>query len=99
MSFEAESNSELTVIIPTYQLHFRFPVQNKIHKQNFLSDTRIGILASIAGPCDFLPDEFQKYLSLFRSLVSKYSMVDKALCSLIHDKIQFIMATTNQDFF
>ena len=26
-------------------------------------------------------------------------MVDKALCSLIHDKIQFIMATTNQDFF
>jgi hypothetical protein len=55
MSFEVESNSELTVIIPTYQLHFRFPVQNKIHKQNFLSDTRIGILASIAGPCDFLP--------------------------------------------
>ena len=30
MSFEAESNSELTVIIPAYQLHFRFPVQNKI---------------------------------------------------------------------
>jgi hypothetical protein len=26
MSFEAESNSELTVIVPAYQLHFRFPV-------------------------------------------------------------------------
>jgi hypothetical protein len=63
MSFEAESNSELTVIVPAYQLHFRFPVQNKIHKQNILSDTRTGILGSIAGPCDFLPtrsDEFQK---------------------------------------
>ena len=63
MSFEAECNSELTLIVPAYQLHFRFPVQNKIHKQNFLSDTRTGILGSIAGPCDFLPfrsDEFQK---------------------------------------
>jgi hypothetical protein len=57
MSFEAESNSELTVIVPAYQLHFRFPVQNKIHKQKILSDTRTGILGSIAGPssCDFLP--------------------------------------------
>jgi hypothetical protein len=55
MSFEAESNSELTVIISAYQLHFRFPVQNKIHKQKILSDTRTGILGSIAGPCDFLP--------------------------------------------
>jgi hypothetical protein len=63
MSFEAESNSELTVIVPAYQLHFRFPVQNKIHKQKNLSDTRTGILGSIAGPCDFPPawsDEFQK---------------------------------------
>jgi hypothetical protein len=63
MSFEAESNSQLTVIIPAYQLHFQFPVQNKIHKQNFLSDTRTGIFGSIAGPCDFLSarsDEFQK---------------------------------------
>jgi hypothetical protein len=33
MSFEAESNSELTVLVPAYQLHFRFLVQNKIHKQ------------------------------------------------------------------
>ena len=55
MSFEAESNSELTVIVPAYQLHFRFPVQNKIHKQTFLLDTQTGILDSIAGPCDFLP--------------------------------------------
>jgi hypothetical protein len=55
MSFEAESNSELTVIAPAYQLHFRFPVQNKIHKQEILSDTRTGIFGSIAGPCDFLP--------------------------------------------
>ena len=63
MSFEAESNPELTVIVLAYQLHFRFPVQNKIHKQKILSDTRTGILSSIAGPCDFLParsDEFQK---------------------------------------
>ena len=55
MSFEAESNSELTVIVPAYQLHFWFPVQNKIHKQKNLSDTRTGILGSITGPCDFLP--------------------------------------------
>jgi hypothetical protein len=63
MSFDAESNSELTMIVPAYQLHFRLPVQNKIHKQNFLSDTRTGILGSIASPCDFLPtrsDQFQK---------------------------------------
>ena len=37
MSFEAESNSELTVIVPGYQLHFRLTVQNKIHKQKCLS--------------------------------------------------------------
>jgi hypothetical protein len=55
MSFKAESNSELTVIVPVYQLHLRFPVQNKIHKQKILSDTRTGILGSIADPCDFLP--------------------------------------------
>jgi hypothetical protein len=51
--FEAESNSELTVFVPAYQLHFRFPVQNKIHKPKILSNTRTGILGSIAGPCDF----------------------------------------------
>jgi hypothetical protein len=63
MSFEAGSNSELTVIVPPYQLHFRFPVQNKIHKQKILSDTWTGILGSIADPCDFLParsNEFKK---------------------------------------
>jgi hypothetical protein len=54
MSFEAESNSELTVLVPAYQLHFRFLVQNKIHKQQILSDTRTSILGNIAGPCDFL---------------------------------------------
>ena len=66
MSFEAESNSELTVIVPAYQLHFRFPVENKIHKQKILSDTRTG---SIVGPCDFLPvrsDEFQKSVTGFQ---------------------------------
>ena len=66
MAFEAESNSELTVIVPAYQLHFRFPVQNKIHKQKFLSATWTGIFGSIAGPCDFLParsDEFQSLLN------------------------------------
>jgi hypothetical protein len=63
MSFEAESNSELTVIVPAYQLHIRFLVQNKIHKKTILSDTQTGKLGSIAVPCDFLPtrsDEFQK---------------------------------------
>jgi hypothetical protein len=66
MSFEAESNSELTVIVPAKRLHFRFLVQNKIDKQKILSDTRTGMLASIAGPCDFLParsDEFKKIWS------------------------------------
>jgi hypothetical protein len=66
---DAESNSELTVIVPAYQLHFRFPVQNKIHKQKILSDTRTGILGSIAGPCDFLParsDKFQKVCPPFK---------------------------------
>jgi hypothetical protein len=61
MSFEAESNSELTVIVSAYQLHFRFPVQNKIHKQKFLSDTRTGILGSIAGPYDFLLQKGLQY--------------------------------------
>jgi hypothetical protein len=61
MSFEAESNSELTVIVPAYQLHFQFPVQNKIHKQIFFSDTPNGILGSIAGPCDFLPAWSDKF--------------------------------------
>jgi hypothetical protein len=55
MSFEGESNSELTVIVPAYQLHFRFPVQNKIHKPNFFLDTQTGMLGSIGGPGDFLP--------------------------------------------
>jgi hypothetical protein len=64
MSFEAESNSELTVLVPAYQLHFRFLVQNKIHKQQILSDTRTGILGSIAGPCDFLPAVFAKHIQL-----------------------------------
>jgi hypothetical protein len=57
MSFEVESNSELTVIAP---------MQNKIHKQKFLLDTRTCILGSIAGPCDFLPaqsNQFQKVCS------------------------------------
>jgi hypothetical protein len=45
---------ELTVIVAAYQLHFRFSVQNKMHKDKILSDTRTGILGSIAGPCDFL---------------------------------------------
>jgi hypothetical protein len=74
MSFEAESNSELTVIVPAYPLHFRFPVQNKIHKQKMLLDTRTGILGSIAGPCDFLParsDEFQKVCKTTPSAMKK----------------------------
>ena len=56
MSFEADSNSKLTD-------RSGIPVQNKIYKQQILSDTQTGILGSIVGPCDFLParsDEFQK---------------------------------------
>jgi hypothetical protein len=55
MSFEAESNSELTGI------PVAFPISGA--KQKFLSDTRTGILGSIDGPYDSLParsDEFQK---------------------------------------
>ena len=73
MSFEAESNSELTVIVPAYQLHFRFPVQNKIQKQKFLSATRIGILGSIAGLvifCPLGPTNFKKS-RLFHMFISQ----------------------------
>jgi hypothetical protein len=65
MSFEGESNSELTVIVPAYQLHFQFPVQNKIHKQKILLDTWTAILGSIACPCDFLSDGPMNFKSLF----------------------------------
>jgi hypothetical protein len=82
MSFEAESNSELTMIVPAYQLHFRFPVQSKINKQKFLSDIRTAILGSIAGPYDFMParsdgpTNFKKsgyivFLTLFLALLSQ----------------------------
>ena len=82
MSFEAECNSELTVIVPAYQLHFRCPVQNKIHKQKMFSDIRTGMLGSIAGPCVFLParsDEFQKVQLAWvefelKKLVRKYKI-------------------------
>ena len=78
MSFEAESNSELTMIVPAYQLHFRFPVQSKIHKQKLLSDIRTAILGSIAGPCYFMPalsdgpTNFKKsgYIVFFNSIFS-----------------------------
>ena len=45
----------------------RFPVQNKIHKQNILSDTRTGILGSIVGPCDFLPARSNKFQKVWGS--------------------------------
>ena len=76
MSFEAESNSELTVIVQVYQLHFRFSVQNKIHKQKMLFDTRTGILGSIAGPCDFLSDDptnFKKFAVVEMKIVIYWS--------------------------
>ena len=70
----------------SFQLHFRFPVQNKIHKQKFLSDIRTAILGSIAGPCDFMPawsDEFQKVwvYSLFSSPESEAQLT---LSELLH---------------
>jgi hypothetical protein len=88
MSFEAESNSELTVIVPAYQLHFRFSVQNKIHKQKILSDTWTSILGSIAGPCDFLPtrsDEFQKVWYIIPTCLNTCIMMTFSLT--LHDKV------------
>jgi hypothetical protein len=34
---------------------------NCFEKQKILSDTRTGILGSIAGPCDVLPARFQNF--------------------------------------
>ena len=98
MSFEAESNSELTVIVPAYQLHFRFPVQNKIHKQKILSDTRTAILGSMAGPCDFLPaqsDEFQKvcwWFNLGRPINTKPTYFMNHLIPIFSTNGQSIMS-------
>jgi hypothetical protein len=55
MSFEGESNSELTVIVPVYQLHFRFPVQIKIHKPNFFWTPGPACLAVLAVLVIFCP--------------------------------------------
>jgi hypothetical protein len=54
-------------------------VQNKIHKQKILSDTRTDILGSIAGPCDILPaqsDEFQKVcVIIFENMAGRVFIV------------------------
>ena len=63
MSFEAESNSELTVIISAYQLHFRFPVQNKIRKQKFCrtpGPAYLAVLPVLVIFCPFGPTNFKK---------------------------------------
>ena len=81
MSFEAESNSELTVIVPAYQLHFRFPVQNKIHKQKILLDTWTAILGSIAGPCDFLPARSDGPTNFKKSVLILYGLSLSSVCT------------------
>jgi hypothetical protein len=60
MSFEAESNSELTVIVPAYQLHFQFPVQNKIHKQKILLNTGLAVLSVLVIFCPLGLTNFKK---------------------------------------
>ena len=66
MSFEAESNSELTVIVPAYQLHFQFPVQNKIHKQKSKKFCRtpgpayLAVLPVLVIFCPLGPTNFKK---------------------------------------
>jgi hypothetical protein len=81
MSFETESNSELTVIVPAYQMHLRFPVQNKLHKQKILSDTRTGMLGSIAGPCDFRPARSDGPMNLKKSGVV-FNLFFFVLCTI-----------------
>ena len=59
MSFEAESNSELTVIVTSVA----FPISGAKQNTQTIFFGRNPDLGSIAGPCDFLParsDEFQK---------------------------------------
>ena len=57
MSFEAESNSELTMIVPAYQLHFRFPVQNKQFCRTtgpaYLSVLPVLVIFCPLGPTNF----------------------------------------------
>jgi hypothetical protein len=101
MSFEAESNSELTVIVPAYQLYFRFPVQNKIHKQKNLSDTGTCILGSIVGPCDFLParsDEFKKvwgfiFSCLLNCIINSFIYIRSNLNRIVCENVKsFVIA-------
>jgi hypothetical protein len=64
MSLEAESNSELTVMVPAYQLYFRFPLQNKIHKQKFCrtpGPAFLAVLPVLVIFCPLGPTNFKKY--------------------------------------
>ena len=94
MSFEAESNSKLTVIVPAYQLQFQFPVQNKIHKQHFFFRTPgPAYFSSIAGPCDFLParsDKFQKVCGTYHHKLCKFESRSGKVYSIQHYVIKFI---------
>ena len=55
--FEAESNSELTVIDPAYRLHFRFPVQNKKNCRTpgpaYLAALPVLVIFCPLGPTNF----------------------------------------------
>ena len=77
----------------TCELQFQFPVQNKIHKQKFFSDTRTGILGSIAGPCDFLParsDKFQKVCGTYHHKLCKFESHSGKVHLIQHYVIKFV---------
>ena len=89
MLFEAESNSELTVIVPTYQLHFRCKTE---YTNTNVCRTPGHKLGSIAGPCDFLParsDEFQKVCDITEILLNTVTLTQNdvfmLIVNLLHD--------------
>ena len=59
MSYEAESNSKLTVIVPAYQLHFRFLVQNKIFCRT-PGPAYLAVLPVLVIFCPLGPTNFKK---------------------------------------
>jgi hypothetical protein len=59
----------------------------------FFSDTRTGILSSIAGPCDFLParsDKFQKVCGTYHHKLCKFESRSGKVYSIQHYVIKFI---------
>ena len=58
MSFEAESNSELTVIVPAYQLHFQ--CKTKYTNKNFCRTPGPAVLSVLVIFCPLGPTNFKK---------------------------------------